>query len=126
MMLAVAALLLVQPVLEEPGTLRLVATGPPGPVEWIVDGKEVGATPSREALTVPVEAGPHAVVARTAHTGPWQVMVRLDAPGPGIAYTPAWTASSHGDGPRVIPGATAPLLALAVVTAAAGLRAKRP
>lgn len=126
MMWAVAALLLVQPVLEEPGDLRLVATGPPGPVEWLVDGQEAGRTAAREALTVAAAAGPHAVVARTAHAGPWQVVVRLDAPGPGIAYTPAWTASSPGEGPRPIPGLSAPLLALAVLAAAAGLRAKRP
>ncbi|MCA1819706.1 MAG: hypothetical protein LC620_06635 [Halobacteriales archaeon] len=125
MMWAVAALLLVQPVLEEPGTLRMAATGPPGQIEWLVDGQVVGATPAREALTVAAGAGPHAVVARTEHTGPWRVMVRLDAPGPGIAYVPAWTASSPGDGPRVIPGPSAALLA-GVLALVAGVRAKRP
>ena len=125
MMWVLAALLLVQPVLEQPGTLRLVATGPPGPVEWLVDGREAGSTPARQPLAVPAAAGPHVVVARTARTGPWQVVVRLDAPGPGIAYAPAWTASSTGDGPRVIPGPAAPLLA-GVVALAAWARAKRP
>jgi hypothetical protein len=125
MIWAVAALLLVQPVLEEPGTLRLVATGPPGPVEWSLDGQEVGATPARQALTVQAAAGPHTVVARTGQTGPWQVVARLDAPGPGIAYASAWTASSAGDGPRVIPGASAAALGAALALAA-WAQAKRP
>lgn len=123
---ALAALLLVQPVLDEPGTLRLVAAGPPGPVEWIVDGREAGTTAAREALAVPVAAGAHAVVARTEGTGPWQVTARLDPPGPGIAYAAAWTASSsRGDGPVVIPGAGAPLAAAAILLAALA-QSKRP
>jgi hypothetical protein len=125
MMWALAALLLVQPVLDEPGTLRLVATGPPGPVAWVVDGRSVGSSAAREAVSVQVGAGPHAVVASAEHKGPWQVVVRLDQPGPGIAYTPAWTASSAGDGPRVIPGAGAPWVAAAVALAA-WAQSKRP
>lgn len=125
MMWVLAGLLLVQPALEQPGSLRLVATGPPGQVDWLLDGQEVGHTTARQPLTVAAGAGPHAVVARTGRTGPWQIVVRPDQPGPGLAYTPAWTASSPGDGPRVVPGPAASLLA-AVVLLAAGVRAKRP
>ena len=126
MIWAVAALLLVQPVLHEEGTLRLVAVGPTVPVTWIVDGHEVGTVAAREALSVPASAGAHAVVARTDHTGAWQMVVRLDTPGPGIAYAPAWTAASAGDqAPRVVPGLP-PLLVAAAVVAAAWTQSKRP
>lgn len=123
---ALAALLLVQPVLEEPGTLRMVAAGPSGPVDWIVDGREVGATRSREPLALEVGAGPHAVVARTEHRGAWQVVVRLDRPGPGIAYVPAWSASSPGEPDvRVVAGPAAAPLGVAFAIAA-WARSKRP
>ncbi|MEA3203295.1 MAG: Penicillin-Binding Protein C-terminus Family [Thermoplasmata archaeon] len=125
MMWALAALLLVQPVLEEPGTLRLVATGPPGPVEWLVDGQSVGSAAAREPIAVQAGPGPHAGVARASHSGPWQVVVRLDKPGPGIAYAPAWTASSAGDGPRVIPGLSLGVVG-AALAAAAWAQSKRP
>jgi hypothetical protein len=125
MMWALASLLLVQPILEEPGTLRLVATGPPGPVAWLVDGHEVGSAAARQPLSVQAGAGPHAVVARTERSGPWQVVVRLDQPGPGIAYTPAWTATSPGDAPRVVPGLSVALVG-AALAAAAWAQSKRP
>jgi hypothetical protein len=125
MMWAVAALLLVQPALEGPGTLRIVATGPPGPIAWLVDGEEVGETPARQALAVPLGAGPHAVVARTERTGPWQIVARLETPGPGIAYASAWTASSPGDLPRAIPGPL-PVGVACCLLAVAWRQSKRP
>lgn len=126
MMWALAALLLVQPVLQDQGNLRLVAVGPEQPVTWVVDGHEAGVTAAREPLVVPVGAGPHAIVARTGHAGPWQVVVRLDTPGPGISYVPAWTAESAGEpAARVIPGLPVMLVALAVVVAAWS-QSKRP
>lgn len=123
MIWAFAALLLVQPTLEAPGTLRLVATGPQE-VTWIVDGREVATTTAREATLVEVPAGPHAVVARTGHQGPWQVVVRLDRPGPGISYVPAWSAASPGE-VQIVPETAAALTAAALVLAA-WAQSKRP
>ncbi|HUR61091.1 MAG TPA: hypothetical protein VM286_01835 [Candidatus Thermoplasmatota archaeon] len=126
MIWAIAALLLVQPVLEQEGTLRLVAAGPEAPVTWIVDGREAGTVAAREPLAVPVAAGPHAVVARTEHAGAWQVVVRLETPGPGISYVPAWTAASPGESPpRMVPGLS-PRLVAAAVAVAAWSQSKRP
>jgi hypothetical protein len=125
MIWALAALLLLQPALQEPGAVRLVATGPIQPITWIVDGVEAGTTGQQQAFTVALQAGEHAVVARTAHRGPWQVMARLDTPGPGIAYTLAWTAASTGEGPKVIPGTSA-LQLVTGLAVAVWAQSKRP
>jgi DNA-binding transcriptional LysR family regulator len=122
---AFAALLLLQPVVEEAGTLRLVASGPTQPVTWLVDGAQAGTTLQRVPLEVQVGLGAHVVVAQTTHKGAWQVVARMEVAGPGIAYAPAWTAASSGDGPKVIPGPAAGVLAIAVV-AAAWMQSKRP
>ena len=124
MIWAVAALLVLQPVLDEAGTLRLVAVGPPK-VAWAIDGRPVGTAGPREPIEVQVAAGGHTVTASTNHTGPWQVLARLDPRGPGIAYAPAWTASSPGHAPRLVPGPAIGLLLL-VLVAAAIAQSKRP
>jgi len=94
---ATLAVLLLHPILAEPGALRLVASGTGmDTVEWWVDGNVVGVGVEGSALTVNVTAGEHSVVARTVWPGPWEIMARPDPHAPGLTGTPAWTASSPG------------------------------
>jgi len=122
-MSAALAVLMLHPVLAEPGALRLVAAGTGmDTVEWWVDGNVVGVGLEGSAVAVNVSAGEHSVVARTRWPGPWQVLARPDPHGPGLTGTAAWTASSPGLTPeeQAIPAPwLLPLLGVMVATVAA-------
>lgn len=93
-MMAFAVVLLLSPTLAEPGELRLVATGlGDEPVVWVLDGVEVARTRDREAATIAVGTGLHALQAFSNATGRWQAVARPDPAGDGAAYVPAWTAT---------------------------------
>ena len=94
-MMALAAMLVLQPVLAEEGELRLVATGfGDGAVTWTLDGATVATTSFGEAAVVPAAAGPHVVFAHHRGDG-WQALVRPEPQAPGQAvWAPAWTAAS--------------------------------
>lgn len=91
------AALLLQPVLDEPATLRLVATGTGSEVvEWHLDGERVAVTADGEPFTVNASAGPHDLWAVTAHDGSWNALVRPDGVVPGAHHVHAWTANHAG------------------------------
>lgn len=91
---ALAAALLLQPVLAEEGDLRLVAVGTGGHrVEWTLDGHHVASTADGEAATVPAGAGPHELWAVSGAEGAWRALARPDgAAAGGAGAVPAWSA----------------------------------
>jgi hypothetical protein len=94
---AFLAVLLLNPVLEEPSALRMVAVGTgPEPVEWLLDGRVVATTLDGEAVTVQAGPGEHEVVARSRAAVRWTALVRSEPLGPGMSYVPAWTAEWDG------------------------------
>lgn len=98
--MALLVVLLLQPVFEEDGTLRLVATGVGSDeVVWSVDGREVGRTHDREALEVALDAGAHNVTAASKAQGDWQAVGRKGGVADGAAFVPAWTAAHKADAP---------------------------
>lgn len=110
-MIALVAVLLLQPVLAEDGPVRVVASGVGGDeVVWTLDGAEVGRTADREALVLDVEAGAHDLRAASAARGTWHALARPDGTADGAAFVPGWSATheatprpSSGDGPGIPP-----------------------
>lgn len=93
-MMALAVVLVLQPVLAEDGALRLAATGVgDAEVTWLLDGAEVARTADREATVVAVAAGVHELRAVSEAQGRWTAMARPDGSGDGAAYVPAWAAT---------------------------------
>lgn len=90
-MMWLLAILVVQPVFDEPGTMRMVSDAE---TEWMVDGEIVGQTAAHEALELPVSAGQHEVTASSDTRDAWNVLVRPVKSGPGANYVDAWTASA--------------------------------
>lgn len=94
---AALALLLLAPVLDEPGPLRLVAVGTgDATVEWSLDGLVVANTTDGVAATIEASAGEHTVTARSTAQGRWTALVRPDPTGAGLQSVPAWTATWEG------------------------------
>lgn len=129
MMPLVAAMLVLQPILDEATPLRLATTGTGDlRVEWWLDGALVAETWDGQAATIQVGSGMHALTAQTTHLGPWAALARPEPAGPGIAYVPAWSGRSEG----VTPGAgeasrafLQPLGVAVLAVALAGLAANR-
>ena len=119
---ALLAVLVLQPVLAEPGPLRLVAVGTgTETVEWLVDGTVVATTLDGVPAAVNATAGMHTVVARTAYQASWSALVRSEPSGPGIQYVPAWTA--HWDAEENRSDATRPAWLAPGIAGAAALAA---
>ena len=96
-MIALVAVLVLHPVLDADGPVRVVATGVDGhEVVWLLDGQEVARTGEREAATLQVPAGPHELRAVSNATGRWTAMARPDGEAAGAAYVPAWSATHDG------------------------------
>ncbi len=103
--LLVATVLVLQPVLDESGDLRLASRGTDdAPVTWLLDGIPVGQTRDGTALTISVPAGTHTLHALSDHDGSWTIMARSDpAPWTGATYVPSWSArhnESHDLAPQ--------------------------
>ena len=115
---AALALLVLAPVLDEPGPLRLVAVGTGDAiVEWSLDGLPVANTTDGVAATIEASAGEHTVTARSKAQGRWTALVRPDPTGAGLQSVPAWTATWEGTPPG--PAAT-PFHAAGIGAAATG------
>lgn len=118
----VVATLVLHPVLDEAGPVRLVATGlGDEPVLWRVDGQAVGTTADGEAKVVRLSEGAHVVEAQSAATGAWQALARSDPQGDGWSAVPAW----HGEHPAAQPIPGESTVALGVALAGAALWARR-
>lgn len=94
MMWLVAAMLLLQPALDDAQEVRLVATGTGGErVEWHLDGERIAVTSDGEAAIVGMPEGSHRLWAVTNHDGAWSAMARPDSvAGEGAHFVPSWTA----------------------------------
>lgn len=105
-----ATLVVMSPVLSEPGPLRLAASSEAGPVTWSLDGLEAGTSEPGHALTVDAAAGAHTVVATSASATPgWRAIVRPDAKAGhagGAAWVPSWMGEARAvpQAPRDGPG----------------------
>lgn len=97
-MIWLMAILMVQPVFDEPGTMRLVSDAE---VEWHVDGELVGTTIAQEALELPVEAGEYEVIAKSEATGKWTILARPAVASEGATFVPSWTAHQTGSSEAV-------------------------
>jgi class 3 adenylate cyclase len=122
--LALAAALLLQPVLAEDGPLRLVAVGTGDhPVEWTLDGRPVARTGDGEAARVEASAGPHELWASSAARGHWRVLARPDpAVLGGAEPVAAWTAVHEAEPPPA--GRHAWLLPVGAAAGSAALLAR--
>ncbi len=100
----VAALLILQPAVQDASDVRLVAAGTGSQtIDWSLDGQWVATTRDHEAATVRMPGGAHRVTAESHSIHPWTAMARVDPSGPGLAYVPAWSASAPGEPVRPIP-----------------------
>lgn len=94
---AALALLVLVPVLDQPGPLRLVAVGTgEATVEWSLDGLVVANTTDGVAATIQAPAGEHTITARSTAQGRWTALVRPDPSGAALQSVPAWTATWEG------------------------------
>ncbi len=118
-LLAVALLLL--PVLDEPGPVRVVAAGTgEEPVSWVLDGIQVATTADRQAARLNLTAGPHELWAVSGAEGDWYALARPEPEaGDGAVYVPAWTA--HHPAGTDATGGQAPSWLVPAALAAAGL-----
>lgn len=116
------ATIVLAPVLDEPGWVRLVATGVGDePVRWLADGAVVATTRDGEASRVWLGAGEHRIEAQSAAPGGWQALARPD---PGEATwnaVPAWYGEHAAT--QAAPGL--PLAAALAVFSVGAARAKR-
>ncbi len=111
----VIGVLVLHPVLDAEGPVRLVAVGVGDePVRWVVDHAWAGTTRDGEPLGVRLGAGPHVVEAQSAAAGAWQALARPDPEGASWQAVPAWTA-------RLEPGHAVPALPSAILVAALAL-----
>ncbi|MEK6986291.1 MAG: hypothetical protein AABX89_07910 [Candidatus Thermoplasmatota archaeon] len=118
----VVATLVLHPVLDEAGPVRLVATGLDDElVLWRVDGRAVGTTADGEAMVLMLSEGAHRIEAQSAATGAWQALARSDPQEAGWSAVPAW----HGERPAVQPIPGESTLALGAALAGAALWARR-
>jgi hypothetical protein len=92
------AILIVQPVFDEAGTMRLVSDAD---AEWHVDGELVGHTTSQEAFELPVSAGEHEVIAKSDTNGKWTILARQTTASEGATFVPSWTAHQTGSSQSV-------------------------
>ncbi len=114
--------LVLQPVLDTEGPMRLVASGVGDePVRWIVDGHWVATTRDGQAARVHLAAGPHHVEAQSAAAGTWRALARADPEGPSWLAVPAWSAEHVN---RVVPDVPASAL-MALLLLAGATRSKR-
>lgn len=122
-MMALAVVLLLNPVLADDGDLRLVASGVGDhEVVWVLDGVVVARTADREAVTLPVPSGSHELQAHSNATTRWQAVARPDPDAPGATYVPAWTALHEPTlANRPVPAWSQPTLALGLAAVAVGL-----
>lgn len=124
-MIWIAAVLVLQPMLEHEGTLRLATTGTGlSDVEWLLDGKVVGTTRDAQALDTHAAAGPHTLVARTESKAEWHAMARLQPDAPGVLFVPAWSAH-HDAETRQHVAAPSSLAVLGAVAASVFVRSRR-
>ncbi len=117
------ASLLLQPNLDAPGALRLVAEGTgEAPVEWRIDGALLAVTVSGEAASIYLDAGRHDVWVTSDATGRWRALVRPEPdPRDGASFVPAWTeVHDPAPGRSPVPALLVPGL---LVAAAVGLAA---
>lgn len=92
------AVLLLHPVLDHDGDLRLVAAGTgEDDITWHVDGVRVGTVGDREPLVVAVAAGAHDVSATSPATGRWTALARPEGTPDGAQYVAAWTATHEAE-----------------------------
>ncbi len=108
MNLLLATILLLQPVMDEPGYARFVADETDGLTVWQLEGAVVGTTVNREPLRIWLDAGAHNVTARATGDG-WIAMVRPEPTVAGAHAVPAWSAEAPAsarvpDAPLVTPG----------------------
>lgn len=102
----VASVLVLHPVLDEPATLRLVASGTDdAQIAWSLDGEPVATTRGREATRVQVGPGEYTLRAETPHDGTWRALARPEPTGDGWTYVPAWTAVHDPDADHAPPDA---------------------
>ncbi|MES2154675.1 MAG: hypothetical protein V4510_06015 [bacterium] len=120
MMHVLVAVVILHPVLAEPGDVRLVAAGTGGAsTEWAVDGAHVASTADREAAVVHLQAGGHRIEAESHASRAWIAIARVVPAQPGLAYVPSWSGGAAGEATRPIP---VDLPVVGVAVAAAGLR----
>lgn len=90
---ALVVVLLLQPVLDEAGPMRLVAADVgDAEVVWSLDGVEVARTHDREAAVVDVAAGSHELRAASTASGGWTALARPDGVGDGATFVQGWVA----------------------------------
>jgi hypothetical protein len=116
-------MILLEPVLDEPGTLRLVGDGTP--IHWSLDGQSLGWASGAEPVEVQAGAGRHEVWAEGA-----QVRLALARAEPSgsldARWVPAWTEAAPAQpAPLALPRW---LLPLALLGAGVGVmrRSKAP
>ncbi len=123
-MIAVVAILLLQPVLAEDGPLRIAASGVDGhEVAWTLDGVEVARTTDREAAVIQVPAGAHELRAASSARGAWHALARPDGAADGAAFVPAWSATHEATPPDGASGRGVPPVPLVLGLASAILLA---
>jgi hypothetical protein len=123
-----AGILVLQPVLDAPEPLRVVATGTGDhPVDWNLDGNLVATTADGEPGRFNASAGFHTLAATTQYNGPWQVLARPDPHAGGVEYVASWYAHSPGETVHLVPpGSALGAVALATLIAALRFHAKAP
>ena len=100
-MAALLSALFLQPVLDEPTPLRLVALG--ADVSWELDGLVVARTQDGQAATVLVDQGSHELWVTSQERNDWQAFARPEPVGhEGAAFVAGWSARheapADGDG----------------------------
>ena len=98
MIWGLAVALVLYPVMDEDGSLRVVATGlADESANWYLDGHLVATTTDRQAAKIWASAGVHELVA-TAGPDQWLAMARHDPPvATGALYVDSWTARAPDD-----------------------------
>jgi len=112
-------MIVLAPVLDDPGDLRVVATGTGDEaITWSLDGVQVAQTHDREAAAFHAGAGRHRLTAQSPSRTAWMAMARLVPRGDGFALAPSWSGHASGQPPVVIPsGSAAAALGLALLLA---------
>lgn len=117
---AALAILVLSPVLDEPGPLRLVAVGTEAePVEWWLDGVAVANTTDGVSASVQATAGEHTVTARSMARQGWSALVRSEPRTTALQPVPAWTATWEGGAPTDVASPALPAWSASVGAASA-------